>query len=276
MKKKIINQIEIVLIIVLVFSIYKIFSYYKNEKDFKDAMSEYDDNASASKERIVSLVQDKEEQGESAEMTIPEKLKADFRKKVPDNSEKSDSKIEKSPKDFINDLAREYNNIVGRIIVDGTEIDFPIVQGEDNYFYLDHDYKNSYNIFGAVFMDFRNTKDFSDFNTVLYGHNVESGHIFHELAKLKEDDFVKAHPYIVVDTPDERKIYEIAAVYTAGAYEDYRSPSYDEKNFGELLNRVAQKNLIDKNTLEGECNMLTLSTCSDIDDRLVVHAVCIK
>lgn len=276
MKKKIINLIEIVLIIVLVFSIYKIFSYYKNEKDFKNTMSEYDYNASASKERIASLVKDKDEQDEKAEMTIPEKLRADFEKSVPKNSEKKESENEKSPKDFINDLASGYKNVVGRIIVDGTEIDFPIVQGEDNYFYLDHDYKNAYNIFGAVFMDSRNASDFSDFNTVLYGHNVESGYIFHDLAKLKEDDFVNSHPYIIVDTPDERKIYEIAAVYTAGAYEDYRSPSYDEKNFGELLNRVAQKNLIDKNILKGEYNMLTLSTCSDIDDRLVVHAVCIK
>lgn len=68
----------------------------------------------------------------------------------------------------------------------------------------------------------------------------------------------------------------IPAVYTAGAYEDYRSPYYDEKNFGGLLDRVAQKNLIDKNILKGKYKMLTLSTCSDIDDRLVVHAVCIE
>ena len=83
---------------------------------------------------------------------------------------------------------------------EGTDIDFPIVQGKDNDFYLDHNYKNQYHAFGSVYMDYRNSSDFSDLNTVLYGHNVRSGHVFHDLVKYNDENVVNDQPYIIVDT----------------------------------------------------------------------------
>lgn len=283
MKKKLLKVLEIALIMVIVFSAYKALGYYMNERSFVSSKAEYEGVAAASKDSIIEILDDGREADEDdvlEDIDIVAKLKADYETVTYEKGKAKDGNLAelkeaKSPKDLINELKARYKHIVGRIIVDGTDIDFPIVQGKNNSFYLDHDYKDRYNLLGAVFMDARNKNDFTDMNSIIYGHNVRSGHIFHDLDKLKDEDFVREHPYIIVDTLNERYVYEIAAVYTAGAYEDYRSPSYTREAYQDLLSRIKKKNLINKYMPEGR-KMLTLSTCSDIDDRLVIHAVEIK
>lgn len=284
MKKKIILLLEVILVIVIAFCLYKIASYYKSERDFKASQDEYLDEAKETRDEIETILKDNNtddntDDGET--ISVVDKLKERYNAiDEVSGTEKDGSlakvKAGKTPKELINALAKKYKHIIGRIIVDGTEIDFPIVQGTDNAFYLNHGYKDEYNLLGAVFMDARNAGDFTDFNSIIYGHNVRSGHIFHDLDKLKDEDFVKAHPYIIVDTLEERHVYEVVAVYTAGAYEDYRSPSYSDEAYEALLERIKKKNLLQKQMPEGEFKMLTLSTCSDVDDRLAIHAIEIK
>lgn len=283
MKKKVILLLEAILVIVIAFCLYKIASYYKSERDFKASQDEYLDEAKETRDEIETILKENkdDDNGDGETISVVDKLKESYNAiDEASGTEKDGSlakvKAGKTPKELINGLAKKYKHIIGRIIVDGTEIDFPIVQGADNTFYLNHGYKDEYNLLGAVFMDARNAGDFTDFNSIIYGHNVRSGHIFHDLDKLKDEDFVKAHPYIIVDTLEERHVYEVVAVYTAGAYEDYRSPSYSDEAYEALLERIKEKNLLQKQMPEGEFKMLTLSTCSDVDDRLAIHAIEIK
>lgn len=284
MKKKVILLLEAILVIVIAFSIYKIASYYKSERDFKASQDEYLDEAKETHDELEAILKDNDndDNGDASEtISVVDKLKESYDAIDEESGTEKDGslahvKAGKTPKELINALAKKHKHIIGRIIVDGTEIDFPIVQGADNTFYLNHGYKDEYNLLGAVFMDARNAGDFTDFNSIIYGHNVRSGHIFHDLDKLKDEDFVKAHPYIIVDTLEERHVYEVVAVYTAGAYEDYRSPSYSDEAYEALLERIKEKNLLQKQMPEGEFKMLTLSTCSDVDDRLAIHAIEIK
>lgn len=284
MKKKVILLLEAILVIVIAFSIYKIASYYKSERDFKVSQDEYLDEAKETRDELEAILKDNDNEDnlDGVEtISVVDKLKESYNAIDEESGAEKDGslaqvKAGKTPKELINALAKKYKHIIGRIIVDGTEIDFPIVQGADNTFYLNHGYKDEYNLLGAVFMDARNAGDFTDFNSIIYGHNVRSGHIFHDLDKLKDEDFVKAHPYIIVDTLEERHVYEVVAVYTAGAYEDYRSPSYSDEAYEALLERIKEKNLLQKQMPEGEFKMLTLSTCSDVDDRLAIHAIEIK
>lgn len=257
MKGKIIKIVEIVLVICIIFSGYKIFDYYKSNRDFEKDNADY-------KEMVQASATNSEKKDENSKKELSNEEKVAYYRSL------YDPNIVKSLKD-------SYKNVIGRIIIEGTDIDFPIVQGKDNDFYLDHNYKNQYHAFGSVYMDYRNSSDFSDLNTVLYGHNVRSGHVFHDLVKYNDENAVNDQPYIIVDTLNERKIYEIYAVYSTSAYTDYRKPFYEGEALNNFLARINEANKLSK-TIEktDDLSILTLSTCSDEDDRLAIHAVEVK
>ena len=162
----------------------------------------------------------------------------------------------------------------GRIIIDGTEIDFPVVQGDDNEFYLDHDYDNSYYINGGVFIDYIHKGDFSDQNTVIYGHNVRIGYIFHDLDKFRDKNFVKNHSEIIIDTPIERKTFDVICAMDVNVDADYRFNYYDDDEFEDYLKLIKENNILEGKPLpKKDDKLLTLSTCSDLNDRFAIVAV---
>jgi len=233
MKKNLIIIVEIILLLVIVYSGYKIYSYQKANKEFQNTHAELIENV----EKLKTS-----EETENFEINEIAKLKED------------------------------YPDIVGWIMIEGTDIDFPVVQGEDNDFYLDHNYKGEYHPFGEVFMDARNNFDFSSQNTILYGHNVRSGHIFHDLEKFKDQEFADKYKHIEIKTPQGILNYEIVAVYPASVNDDYRNPNYKENEWKIFRNWVGERNLLHSELPESNEKILTLSTCSDDKDRLAIHA----
>lgn len=240
MKKKIINIIEIFLVIILLASLYRIYNYKKEDKEFKSATRE---------------VQEKFER---------EEVKADSKTK---EKEKRDQEaIEK-----VEELRKEYPSIVGWIRVGGTEIDYPIVKGSDNDYYLNHNYKDDYNVFGAIFMDYRNKEDFSDENTIIYGHNNVRAGNFKDLHKYEEENFFKEDRLIEIYSLSGYKKYKVFAVYNADPYDKFRSPSYSEEDGKKLISYIKERNIL-KTELPSEIkDILTLQTCSPKDTRLVVQ-----
>lgn len=79
------------------------------------------------------------------------------------------------------------------IRIDGTKIDYPIVQGVDNFEYLNLDYKREYSLAGSIFMDYRNSADMSDKHIVLYGHNINGNLMFADVRNYRFDSFFKDH-----------------------------------------------------------------------------------
>lgn len=174
----------------------------------------------------------------------------------------------------VNDLKETYPDIRGRIIIPGTEIDFPIVQSEDNDFYLDHDYDGSYYINGGVFIDHLHNGDFCDQNTVIYGHNVRIGFIFHDLDKFRDKNFVKNHSEIIIDTPKERRTFEVVCAMDVDVDADYRYNYYYDEYFDDYLNLIKENNIIEGKPLPKiDDKLITLSTCSDLNDRFAIVAV---
>lgn len=190
---------------------------------------------------------------------------------------KMKSELQEEGKDSIahvNELKGKFPDIRGRIIVDGTEIDFPVVQGTDNDFYLDHDYDGSYYINGGVFIDYVHSGDFSDQNTVVYGHNVRIGYIFHDLDKFRDKDFAKKHSQIIIDTPIERRTFEVVCAMDVHVDADYRFYEYDDDEFEDYLNLIRESNILEGKPLpKKDDKILTLSTCSDLNDRFAVVAI---
>lgn len=174
----------------------------------------------------------------------------------------------------VKELEKTYPQVKGRIIIEGTSIDFPVVQGDDNDFYLDHDYDNSYYINGGVFIDHLHQADFSEQNTVIYGHNVRTGYIFNDLNKFRDKDFIKEHSEIIIDTPLARRTFEIVAAMDVHVDADYRYNFYDEEEFEAYLKLISENNILEDRPLPTmDDKLITLSTCSDINDRYAIVAV---
>lgn len=96
----------------------------------------------------------------------------------------------------VNFLSLEAINpdVVGWIAAEGTEIDYPVVRGKDNDFYLRHLFMGEQNKLGSIFMDYRNHSDFSNKNTIIYGHNMKDGSMFSSLIKYKDQHYYDKFP----------------------------------------------------------------------------------
>ncbi len=157
-----------------------------------------------------------------------------------------------------------------------TDVDYPVVQGEDNEFYLNHDYAGNYNPLGAVFLEMENTPDFTDQNSIIYGHNVRSGKVFHSLTAYLDPGFVAQAPVIELLTASGMEIYEIRGIYDADPYDNFRSPHYEGEKWERFTHRWEEKNILKLPVPTSEEKLLTLQTCLDGDRRLVIHGVKIQ
>jgi len=165
-------------------------------------------------------------------------------------------------------------DIVGWLWIPGTDINYPVVQGESNYSYLERDYTGARSNAGSIFMDSRNTPDFSDPNTILFGHNMRSGRMFGSLKEFKEQEFVDEHRVFCVITPEGQFNYDIVAVEVVDLYSNlYYTTFHREGSFDEYLKELFDNNLIRTNVKVTEGDRLcTLSTCTSAywRDRLIV------
>ena len=115
----------------------------------------------------------------------------------------------------INKLKKTNKDIVSWITVDGTNINYPVVQAKDNNYYLSHDIEKNVKASGWVFMDYRNSFDMSDDNTIFYGHNLANKTSFGSLENVfKSDWFETSNHYIEVLSEKDRYLYEIFSIYT--------------------------------------------------------------
>lgn len=91
-------------------------------------------------------------------------------------------------------------------------LEYPVVRGEDNSYYLNHTVQKTYNIAGSIFLDYRNERDFSDSKNIIYGHNMKDGSMFHVLRNYQDIDFFQEHTNMEVYLPDGRSLnYQITA-----------------------------------------------------------------
>ncbi|MCE5236784.1 MAG: class B sortase, partial [Eubacteriales bacterium] len=84
-------------------------------------------------------------------------------------------------------------DVIGWITVGDTVIDYPVVRGTDNSYYLGHDVEKKKSKYGAIFMDFRNAESYQQRHIIIYGHNMKNGTMFHDLMNFKQKDFFDAH-----------------------------------------------------------------------------------
>ena len=177
-----------------------------------------------------------------------------------------------SPLDEARDMTGN-SDIVGFLFVEGTNITNVILQGEDNYFYLHRDMYGNHNVNGSVFMDFRNAPDFTDPNTILYGHNMNNGTMFHNVRFYMQQEFFQEHPLIKVFTDERLFVYEIFSAFSTRvdrAYRmdfDYIQVQFEQdEDFDNLVDEMARRSVLYTGvTASGEDRILVLSTCTNVN-----------
>lgn len=187
-----------------------------------------------------------------------------------------------SPLEIDFDTLKSINdNVSGWLYMEALpDISYPIVQGTDNEYYLHHTYKKESVFAGSIFMDCKNTKDFSDQNTIVYGHNMKNGSMFGNLKSYKSQEVVDKSPYFWVITPDEAYKYKIFAIYTANVdgdtYTLIKGPGKETIDYGNRMEAKSNINTGEYQFKETD-KIVTLSTCTgDSSTRFVVQGVRIE
>ena len=159
-------------------------------------------------------------------------------------------------------------DICGWIRINNTNIDYPIVIGEDNTEYLNNDYKKEYSITGSIFLDYRNDRDFKDDYTIIYGHNLKKDLMFAQVKDYADQKYFDEHNTGILYTGD--KIYKIDIIYyeSINAYaRPYSLMLCKNGNNASLLTEF-EKGAINKNTgidVNSQDKIILLSTCNSSD-----------
>lgn len=186
----------------------------------------------------------------------------------------------------LEELQKENEEIIGWLEIEGTNINYPVLQASDNDYYLTHNYKKEKASTGSIFLD----KDFDlingSSNYLIYGHRNKSGLMFEDLMKYAKEDFYKEHTKIKFTTNKDDSIYEILSVFYSRVY--YKSEqnvfryyyfvnANNEQEYNDFVNNAKKVSLYDTGvTAKYGDQLLTLSTCeySQEDGRFAV--VCKK
>ncbi len=211
----------------------------------------------------------------SVEPTLVETPEEETKKVEPETSPEPEIVLENPgiTVDFSSLLAVN-DDICGWLYLPNTDISYPVLQGETNNTYLHTNYEGKYAYAGCIFLDYRSAADFSQKNTIIYGHNMKSNIMFSNLDKYKNPDFVAENPNFFLLTPDGYRQYEVCQVLETEATSAVYGMTFDtDAEFQihlDFLNQLALFPIDVDVTMEDQ--ILTLSTCADQGEyqRLVV------
>ena len=173
---------------------------------------------------------------------------------------------------------REVNSdVLGWILIPGTAVSYPVVQGTDNDYYLNHTWKKWTSVVGSIFLECRNSRDLRDFNTIIYGHRMNNGSMFAALKNYKTQSYWKAHPYVYLTDDSGSHKYEIFAAYEVSTEGDtYRLGFGSDQEKRAFIDYCLAQSVIDTGVVPRTYDrVLTLSTCTGQGHatRWVVQAV---
>ena len=165
-----------------------------------------------------------------------------------------------------------------RFYPEPSQISYPIVQGEDNERYLHETFSANENTLGAIFLNVDNSADYSDKNTIIYGHRMRDGSMFRHLQDYEDESFWKDNPYFYIYTPDGKEItYHIYSYAVVNAVSDtYLTEFGDDESYQEFLDMTMETSEYDTGVeVDAEDTIVTLSTCTRASDenRIVVRGV---
>ena len=243
-KKKLFNVvmriIELIFLILLVYSSINIFKWYNNNKENKQIINEIAES-----------------------VTINE-----------------DTNEEKKYKINFEELKQKNSDTVAWLKVENTNIEFPIVQANNNSYYLTHNFDKKYNVAGWIFADYKNKLDGTDRNIVVYGHNMRNNSMFGSLKDVITEEWYnnEENKYITFVTENDYQTYQVFSVYQIKTEDYYIQTEFKSNEFTEFIDTITKrsKKYFGINVSK-EDTILTLSTCANNNKyRVVLHSVRVK
>ena len=243
-KKKLFNVvmriIELIFLILLVYSSINIFKWYNNNKENKQIINEIAES-----------------------VTINE-----------------DTNEEKKYKINFEELKQKNSDTVAWLKVENTNIEFPIVQANNNSYYLTHNFNKKYNVAGWIFADYKNKLDGTDRNIVVYGHNMRDNSMFGSLKDVTTEEWYnnEENNYITFVTENDYQTYQVFSVYQIKTEDYYIKTEFKSNEFSEFIDTITKRSKKDFGiNVSKEDTILTLSTCANNNKyRVVLHSVRVK
>ena len=171
------------------------------------------------------------------------------------------------------------NDVRGWIKLNGTNINYPFVQSSNNKYYLTHSFDKSYNSAGWLFLDYRNNIN-NNKNTIIYAHGRTDKTMFGSLRNVLTNNWLKdTNNYVIkISTETENSLWQIFSTYHLPTTSDYLQTNFNNDNeFQDFINMIISRSSYNFNTsVSVNDNILTLSTCYNNSDKMVVHAKLIK
>lgn len=174
-------------------------------------------------------------------------------------------------------LRKINEDVVGWIYCEGTRINYPVLQGENNEYYLNHNYRMSEDRAGSIFVEMRNTRGFADANTIIHGHHMKNGAMFATLSDWADQAYYEEHPIMWLLTPEQNYQIVLFSGYTTKAVSNtYRIFREDCPEFEEYLQEaVADSDFTADVEIDSKEKFVVLSTCVYYfeDARYVLHGM---
>lgn len=168
-------------------------------------------------------------------------------------------------------------NVKGWLYMEALDISYPIAQADDNEYYLHHSFEGEASRVGAIFVDYENNGDFSDWNTMVYGHNMRNGSMFGSLKRLRsEPELVREHPYFYIFTPEMTARYEVFSYYITERDSDSYECLYTSRQEHSSYLQMAAGHSMEELAVDisEEAPIVSLSTCTGNQaTRFIIHGM---
>lgn len=182
-----------------------------------------------------------------------------------------------------NKLKEQNNETIAWLKVNNTNVEYPVVKGTNNIFYLNHSFDKSNNSAGWIFADYRNKFDNTDKNIVIYGHNMRDGSMFGSMLNILNAKWYEneENTNITLYTENEKCMYKVFSVYKIENEDYYIKTEFKNDNdneFEDFIKTLKKRSIKDFNVdVSKDDNILTLSTCANNNKyRVVLHAKKVK
>ena len=176
-------------------------------------------------------------------------------------------------------LKKEYPDVVAWIEIPALDESYPVLQGKDNSFYLNHAPTGEYLGIGSLFLDCNNSEKFIDSNSIIYGHNLKTGRMFGALKQFKNQNIYDGCCYFWIYTPDQDYLYQIFSLYETDIYSDsYKKTFKDSEEFIAWSQQMKKQSVVESSwPKQYEEGVVTLSTCTGKtqESRMIVQGIVI-
>lgn len=179
-----------------------------------------------------------------------------------------------------NELKEINKDVKGWIQVNGTNINYPFSQADDNSYYLTHSFDKSYNSAGWIFLDYRNNISINDRNTILFGHGRVNQFMFGSLSDILTSGWLNnsSNHVVKLSTEYQNTLWQVFSVYRIPTTSDYIQTNFrSDEEFSTFVHMLLSRSAYNFNTtVSSSDRILTLSTCYNNMDKVVLHAKLIK